>query len=187
MLSNSFLDQNIAAYHRRTLFPDRDPYAALAAQSLFEKTCRKARLGKIINWLLGRRAGCLQDLDEAKAQIRVTNSHYMGLREVPLSQICGSQGRACDYDAQFQPLDGRTKERWMSIATAWYEGRGLPPVELVKIGEHYFVQDGNHRVSVARAMGRHEIEAEVVEWQVAGQFPQEYENRKLVGEAAAAA
>jgi hypothetical protein len=39
----------------------------------------------------------------------------------------------------------------------------LPAVSLYKIGEHYFVRDGNHRVSVARFHGAAAIDAEVVE------------------------
>jgi hypothetical protein len=39
----------------------------------------------------------------------------------------------------------------------------LPAVSLYKIGEAYFVRDGNHRVSVARYHGVVEIDAEVVE------------------------
>jgi hypothetical protein len=38
---------------------------------------------------------------------------------------------------------------------------GLPPVELLKVGDLYFVRDGNHRVSVARAHGEPTIEAYV--------------------------
>ena len=185
MLPNNYFNLDIEVFARRTLFPERDPYAAIAAQELFEKVGRRVMLEKAWNWLCGRRTACLMDLDEVKAQIKVTNRHSCGLREIPLSRICGSQGRACDYDEQFHPLDGRKKERWMSIAAAWYQGQGMPPVDLVKIGDYYFVQDGNHRVSVARALGKHEIEADVVEWQVAGPLPWERETHGMVGKVAA--
>ena len=39
----------------------------------------------------------------------------------------------------------------------------LPPVELYKIGEVYFVKDGNHRVSVARERGQVYIDAYVIQ------------------------
>ena len=39
----------------------------------------------------------------------------------------------------------------------------MPPVDLVKVGEIYFVRDGHHRVSVARALGRTDIDAYVTE------------------------
>ena len=42
-------------------------------------------------------------------------------------------------------------------------GDSLPPVDLVKVGEIYFVRDGHHRVSVARALGLNDIDAYVTE------------------------
>jgi hypothetical protein len=38
---------------------------------------------------------------------------------------------------------------------------GVPPIEVFQMGSVYFVSDGNHRVSVARASGFKEIEAYV--------------------------
>ena len=40
---------------------------------------------------------------------------------------------------------------------------GLPPILVYKIGEVYFVMDGNHRVSITREMGVETIEAHVIE------------------------
>ena len=39
----------------------------------------------------------------------------------------------------------------------------MPPVELLKVGDIYFVRDGHHRVSVARALGRADIDAYVTD------------------------
>ena len=41
------------------------------------------------------------------------------------------------------------------------QGRRVAPVSLYKIGERYFVQDGNHRVSGARYQGIEMIDAGV--------------------------
>jgi hypothetical protein len=53
------------------------------------------------------------------------------------------------------------------VAQARQQGLSLPPVELTQVGEVYFVRDGHHRISVARALGQTDIEAEVRVWQVA--------------------
>jgi len=63
------------------------------------------------------------------------------------------------------PTQDRTAARWRSIARAHYDDVSLPPVKLYKIGDAYFVLDGNHRVSVARERGAEFVDAEVIEAQ----------------------
>jgi uncharacterized protein (DUF1015 family) len=46
-------------------------------------------------------------------------------------------------------------------------------VALVRAGDRYFVLDGHHRISVARAMGQTEIDAEVTVCEFAGPLPWE--------------
>jgi len=47
-------------------------------------------------------------------------------------------------------------------------GLALPPVELIQVGEVYFVVDGHHRISAARALKYTHVDAVVTEWTVAG-------------------
>ena len=53
------------------------------------------------------------------------------------------------------------------------DGDIAPPVELIQVGDLYFVRDGHHRISVARAMGQEAIEAKVTAWHVVGSLPWE--------------
>ena len=46
------------------------------------------------------------------------------------------------------------------------EGRIWDPIVVHKVGEQYYVEDGHHRVSVARSLGRTFIEAKVWEYPV---------------------
>jgi len=87
--------------------------------------------------------------------------------------IRGSEGRCQDFDADFRPLKELSRERWMAIAAAWKLGTELPPVQLVQIRDLYFVRDGHHRISVARAMRQENIDAEVTVWEVVGTLPWE--------------
>jgi len=89
--------------------------------------------------------------------------HETGILSVPIDQIVGSVGRGREFDAQFYPLDEHLEQRWVSVWSARMHGLGLGPVSLYKIGEVYFVEDGHHRISVARSLGQTEIEAQVVE------------------------
>ena len=84
-------------------------------------------------------------------------------RDVEISKIVGSVGRFRQFDCGFMPKKAGLREKWKRVDRAFVRGEELPPVSLYKIGDFYFVQDGNHRVSVARYQGVEMIDAEVVE------------------------
>ena len=86
-----------------------------------------------------------------------------GIDEVEIDSIVGSSGRYRDFDLSFLPRRREYDDRWVNIAQAHYDDRELPPVLLYKIGDAYYVEDGNHRVSVARVIGRESVKANVVE------------------------
>jgi hypothetical protein len=90
------------------------------------------------------------------------------MRTVEVEKVMGSVGRCQDFDGTFLPLKKSMGQRWGRIDHAYHRGDELPAVSLYKIGEAYFVRDGNHRVSVARYHGVVEIDAEVV--QITGQM-----------------
>ncbi len=81
------------------------------------------------------------------------------LEDVPLEKIVGSVGRYQDFNSAFLPRNEALEERWARVDAVREGMEGLPPVELLKVGDLYFVRDGNHRVSVARAHGEESIEA----------------------------
>jgi hypothetical protein len=91
------------------------------------------------------------------------SEHSIGFRVVLLEAIVGTIDRGRDFDRRFRPTTGRVRSRWEQIAAAARRGESLPPVDLVKVEEIYFVRDGHHRVSVARALGRTDIDAYVTE------------------------
>jgi hypothetical protein len=82
---------------------------------------------------------------------------------VPIAQIVGSMDRFNDFDRTFLPRQGHTAKRWKSVDRAFYQDVPLPAIQLYKVGDIYFVKDGNHRVSVARERGAEYIDAEVIE------------------------
>lgn len=87
----------------------------------------------------------------------------LGLQVVPLDKIVSSTGRYRDFDLTFLPQRKEMEDRWVNIARSNYKGVNLPPVILYKVREIYIVEDGNHRVSVARAAGQKTINALVIE------------------------
>jgi len=110
-----------------------------------------------------RRDNALLPFEETRRRLRAQAQHYGGLRAVPIDQIVGSVSRYRDFDRAFLPRQATTRSRWVSIDRAYYDDVVLPPIELYKLGETYFVKDGNHRVSVAREQGQLFIDAHVVE------------------------
>ena len=139
---------------------------------LYRRARERGRRGQFWSRLTGR-PRCLLDLASVEANCRVQARGNAGLRTVSIDQICGSESRARDYDREFNPLKDYTRERWLGIAAARERDNPLPPVLLVQVGEVYFVCDGHHRISVARALGQKAIEAKVVVWQVEGSLPWE--------------
>ena len=105
----------------------------------------------------------LISLEEIRQTLPFKGQRYVGFQFVPVMNIVGSEGRHRDFDRAFFPRQSHSKSRWVSIDTAHYKAVALPPVELVKIDEVYFVMDGNHRISVARARGQEFIDAYVTE------------------------
>jgi len=115
---------------------------------------------------LGREPGDVDVIlpyDEVVAALGFLEERYVGLETVPLDTILGTVDRTKGFDRQFRPTTSRVRARWERIANAVRRGEPMPPISLYRIGEVHFVRDGHHRVSVARAMGRTEIEAYVVE------------------------
>jgi hypothetical protein len=133
--------------------------------------CRKrARRGQFWSRLTGR-SRALYALKDVRAACTLKAEFDGGIRSVPIRQIRGSEGRSRYFDCDFNPLYDQARGRWLNIARARQEGKALPPVVLVQVGDVYFVRDGHHRISVARALGQLDIEAEVTVWQVSGRLP----------------
>jgi hypothetical protein len=128
----------------------------------FEKAQSKAFWRKWLRRLSGK-SSHLPSLEEIMRCRAITGQRSLGTMTVAIDHIIGSVGRAQDFDRNFMPRNENTLERWMRIDRAWRAGEHLPPIELYKIGEVYFVVDGNHRVSVAHVVGQEYIDAAVTE------------------------
>ncbi len=111
----------------------------------------------------GRKPKRLLDLQSFKHPECAQNRHYVGIQSVPIERIQGSEGRLEDFDNAFHPLHERSRSRWLSVASVRLAGAALPPVELIQSGGIYFVRDGHHRISVAKALGEQYIDADVTQ------------------------
>jgi hypothetical protein len=81
---------------------------------------------------------------------------------VPLRRIVGALEPTRNFDADFRPASELVRNRWERIALARRVGIALPPIAVRRQSDGFYVIDGRHRVSVARAFGDSDIEAWVV-------------------------
>ncbi|MDA3852521.1 MAG: transcriptional regulator [Spirochaetaceae bacterium] len=128
----------------------------------FDKAKSKAAFSDILALLKPEKRQLLSFYD-IKNLIKPKKETYRGMMVVNVSDIVGSEDRYQDFSKAFLPKKEHLRNRWMSIDKAYYKDVILPAIKLFKLGEVYFVRDGNHRVSVARTQGVLAIDAEVVE------------------------
>lgn len=128
----------------------------------FERARQRAFL-QDLGSIFARRPSNLISYHDFRQRVSPEGESYRGLQTVPIKQIVGSMDRFRDFNRAFFPRQRFTAGRWQSIDRAYYEDKQLPPIQLYKVGDVYFVKDGNHRVSVARGKGQEFIDAEVIE------------------------
>ena len=133
--------------------------------ALAESDFYKARSKAISASIFGMLRPSMSDLmpfDQAKELLKPRAETYRGVTAVPIDRIVGSEGRYRDFNRFFFPKKEHLKARWTTIDELQYKDVSLPPVVLYEMGGVFFVRDGNHRVSVARAKKQEFIDAEVI-------------------------
>jgi len=129
----------------------------------FENARFKSLLISLRYFLIGRNNELLS-FEKIKKDFELYNQKNLGIQTVKLKDIVGSLDRYKDFDSYFLPKKMHLQKRWANIHNLLVKDVILPPVKLYKVGELYFVFDGNHRVSVSKRMGKEYIDAEVIEF-----------------------
>jgi len=142
-----------------TGFPSAD------AQDDFSRARRSQLLAE-----LGRRlrrepddVALILPFDEVIDALGMVGEVQLGLQTIPLDSIVGTVDRTRDFDRGFRPTTPRVRGRWQRIAAAQRRGEAFPPISVYRVGDLHFVRDGHHRVSVAKTLGREEIDAYVTQ------------------------
>jgi hypothetical protein len=138
---------------------------AVDAQHDFLRARRRATMARVAARLRGEPDDVRQILpyEEVIDALGFVGEQRVGPAVVKLDDIVGTVDREREFDRRFRPTTGRVRSRWEHIAAAMRRGEAMPPVDLLQIGEIYFVRDGHHRISVARALGRTDIDAIITE------------------------
>jgi hypothetical protein len=145
--------------------PQENEHGFSLARTDFQRARQRASLQEVVSRFTGKSADLLS-FDEVRDKLHAVGTGVnRGVQNIPPDSIVGSVGRYTDFSRTFLPKNPSGEERWARVMTLVTdpEGGGLPPIEVVKLGDAYFVLDGHHRVSVARQLGAQTIEAYVNE------------------------
>jgi len=115
----------------------------------------------------------LANLWELHPEARRASIRELGLQSVPLERI---RGTAVEGPGQrggdFLPLRDRRSDdwrsRWQRILRANDSLMSLPPIDLIKFGDDYWVVDGHNRVAAGLYTGQGEADAVVEELRLPG-------------------
>lgn len=135
---------------------------AMSTREDFSRAKTRARFQSLLNTLTWKNTDLLS-FYEVTSIIKPKSETYRGMQTIPVSRIIGSEGRYHDFSSAFFPKREMLRNRWESVDRAVLSDIVLPPISVFSLGGYYFVRDGNHRVSVAKAQGVEFIDAEVVE------------------------
>ena len=135
------------------------------AESDFLRARRHATLSNLARWVRHDQDDVHETLSfsEVVDALGRRGERSLGAQVIPLDAIVGSVDKVRDFDRRFRPTSGRSRQRWENMAQKTRRGESFPPIDVYKLGNLYFVRDGHHRVSVARALGTKSIEAAVTE------------------------
>lgn len=142
---------------------DNTPSRFLSALDDFDRLHRRAALERLWRGVRGQPSSELLSYEDVSRRLKVTGRAASGIQDIPLDAIVGSVGRYNDFTRKFLPTQASGRERWARVRASADEMAGWPPIQVYKVGDAYFVLDGNHRVSVARELGAQTIQADVIE------------------------
>ncbi len=129
----------------------------------FQTARQRASIQEVLARITGKPTELLS-YEEVAEKLKLHIRSEGGVQQIPLDAIVGSVGRYTDFTRTFLPRRAEDRDRWVGVRAAFLEGgAGLPPIEVYKVGDVYFVIDGNHRVSIARQEKFTTIEAHVIE------------------------
>jgi hypothetical protein len=126
---------------------------ALDAREDFARARRAARVDR---WRAGRWRGPSRPRSLADSPRSALPPRR---QTIALDAIVGTVDPSAHFDARFHPTSEYVRPRWERIALASRRGVALPPITVVQGPGGFYVEDGRHRVSVARATGSREIDA----------------------------
>jgi hypothetical protein len=135
-------------------------YARILAIDRFEDAWRRGQMNRFWKRLTGKQK-MLLPFASIHSGLLHPSGFNQGIQEIPIKKIQGSLAQAPEFDRDFRPLHKNQRQRWANVWVLHMQ-KGWKPILVHKIDGIYFVEDGHHRISVARNLGLETIEASVI-------------------------
>jgi hypothetical protein len=117
-----------------------------------------------------RRLGAqpLPFLEDLYPEARLAHPVQVGLRTIDVDEVAGTAvGGGAQRGGDFLPLKpfrgANWTGRWQRLRQAQDDLAMLPPIDVVKFADRYWVVDGHNRVALAKYTGQRAIDADIVE------------------------
>jgi hypothetical protein len=107
----------------------RQSFSIARARQDFLKATNEGHLRRLWARLTGQNIDLIP-FEKLSESIGSHAQSYRGLRPVPLDRIVGSLGRSQDFDRAFLPTQRHSRNKWVSVDSAFIDGVVLPPVSL---------------------------------------------------------
>jgi hypothetical protein len=145
-----------------------DPFGT----STFDKAMRKRARRKLATRLKDEDTQELLPLPEVTRRLRQFEQHHVGILPIPIRRIVGTVDRSRDFDREFLPRSPQIEDRWKRVERAFPDGT-FPPIVVYEVDGSYFLEDGHHRVAIAKQRGAEFIDAEITQLRTRSPLPPE--------------
>jgi hypothetical protein len=111
-------------------------------------------VGSVVRWLLGRKRELAPSLYDVLPNASSAPRTLPRAEIVPAADIAGTTRHPSNTTADFLPIPALRSAHWRQnfgrMLLAQEHLVALPPVQLMKVDDRYFVVDGHKRVAAAR-------------------------------------
>jgi hypothetical protein len=149
------------------------------SQAAFSRVLRQ---GKADTNLLSRLRGHdnrLLSLGDLLDSVTPGGESSVGIQDIPVDKIIGSENKADDFSREFYPRKLWMGPRWTTIHSLLIHNDLSEAISVFEIGGCYFLRDGHHRVSAAKALDRVFMTANVRSISLPYQLPADLDRNML--------
>ena len=118
-------------------------------------------------------------LSHVLAAVTVSGETYLGVQDVRVDHIIGTENRGEDFSRDFKPRGRRLEQRWTAIYELLRRGALDEPISAIEVGGFFFVRDGHHRVSAARALDVTYLSAVVTRYELPYRLPRDLDRNAV--------